>query len=395
MKSRSFTANTFSTELTSILNWWSIHSVDHDLGGFIGRIDGSNNKHLNAPKAAILNTRILWSFSAAANEGYSDHIEVCHRAYEYIVDHFMDSENGGIYWMLNAQGQPIDRKKQVYAQAFCIYAFTEYYMLTKDKRVLDQALDLFQLLESNSRDHELGGYFEAFSNDWQKLDNVRLSEKEGNDTKTMNTHLHILEAYTNLYRACTTEKVRGALEDLVDLYLKRFIDPKTGRLKLFFDEHWNENLTHHSPGHEIESCWLLNEASHVLADQTRRQRTQEIGIVVAKKVLNHGVDNNGSIINEILLDGGYDDQRDWWPQAEGVIGFYDAYDLSKEKVFLEAAQKCWSFIDKNIIDHTNGEWYWAAASGGTPITSENKLGPWKAPYHNTRMCLEMIKRLEE
>jgi mannobiose 2-epimerase len=394
MTHKEFNISAFEKELHKILNWWISHVNEKNATGFIGQIDGTNIKHPDHPRSVILNARILWSFSAAARLGNKEYLEIANKSFLYFSKHFLDHRYGGLYWMVDKGGNKIDGKKQVYAQAFGIYAFTEYYLFTNNDEALEKAISIFDLLEKHARDPIHGGYWEAFSEDWKPIKEVALSEKEGNDTKTMNTHLHILECYTNLYRSLKIEKIKAALENLITLYLDKFIAPENARLKLFFDNEWDENINHDSFGHEIESAWLLNEASEILGNESLIKVTKEIGQKIALRVLKQGYSPQGGIYNERSLLGQYEEIYDWWPQAEAVIGFYDAYQNSGNDAHLKAAQKSWEFINKYIIDHEKGEWYWASDSNGSPIITEDKAGPWKAPYHNSRMCMEMIKRIK-
>ena len=389
-----FKTSSFKRELNNILTWWAREMLDHEQDGFIGRVDANGVKYPKSEKAVILNTRILWTFSAAWNAGFRDHEEICHASFQYIINHFVDQVNGGLFWMLDYQGHPINKRKQVYAQAFGIYALTEYHKAFNNQEALYLAVSIFKLLEEHALDPIHGGYLEAFGETWNQIEDVRLSSKDENDLKTMNTHLHILEAYTNLYRYHKDKDFEKALQNLVKTYVHQFIDNKTKRLKLFFDEKWNENINHHSFGHEIESVWLIHEAVEVLDDHELLEWVKEFTIPMAHRVLMEGMSPLGGIFNEKGLDGHYDGKKDWWPQAEAVIGFFDAWQKTQNIFFLEASKSCWEFIQQFIIDQEKGEWHWGVEGANELQIEEDKAGPWKAPYHNARMCLEMIRRLD-
>ncbi|MCB0645871.1 MAG: AGE family epimerase/isomerase [Saprospiraceae bacterium] len=388
-----FHAEAFEKELEELLTWWSGHMPDPENGGFWGKIRGNNQVEKYADKGIILNARILWFFSAACNLGYSQYRPWADKAFEYLMAHFADKEFGGVYWMVDCHGGLLNGKKQSYAQAFALYAATEYYQLCGMESSLALAMQLFYKLEDEAKDPFQGGYIEALDQQWQAMKNVALSEKEEDDVKTMNTHLHILEAYTNLARAFHNEKVMSALDELIRLYIKWFIDGETGRLKLFFDLDWNERVSHTSYGHEIETAWLLNEACKVCGNPELTAQAKDLGLKIAKRVLTGGRDEKAAIYNEKYSDGHFHHQRDWWPQAEGVVGFFDAYQQNYNEAFLLAAEDLWTYIQLYFKDFQNGEWYWAVNEDGTPDTSQDKAGPWKAPYHNGRMCIEMIRRL--
>ncbi|MBL7781712.1 MAG: AGE family epimerase/isomerase [Saprospiraceae bacterium] len=388
-------------ELYDILHWWASKMPDHEHGGFYGRIDGTGLLHGQSDKSVILNTRILWTFSAAALQtGKTAYREVADRAYHYILDYFWDAQYGGVYWMLDYKGHPSQDKKQVYAQAFAMYAFSEYYRLTQDETALQKARTLFDLMERHSLDKMRGGYFEAFSRDWQLIADLRLSDKDANEAKTMNTHLHVLEAYANLLRAAPSQPVEAALKALILLFLDRFIDPQTAHLRLFFDEYWNLKSEEISFGHDIETSWLLCDAAQVLGAKSLIKRTRQAAVQVAEACLQEGTDpqNGGMYYTAHPQHGITHPQKDWWPQAEAVLGYLNAWEISGAPHFLEAAGRSWQFIIRHLRDTNQGEWYWAISPEGLPDTQNDKAGPWKCPYHNGRACMQIeyiFKRLSE
>lgn len=383
-------------ELTkNILPFWMERMVDEKNGGFFGQINGENKLVSEAPKGGILNARILWTFSSAVlNLKNSQYLKFPERAKNYILNHFFDAENGGTYWMLHADGTPADTKKQIYSQAFFIYALTELHRASGDEECLSKAKDLFHLIEKHSFDSEKNGYFEAYSRDWQLLDDLRLSEKDANEKKTMNTHLHILEAYTNLYRVWKDENLEKQLQNLIELFLTKIINPRTHHLDLFFDEDWNCKSTIISYGHDIECAWLLNEAAEVLGNENLLNRVFKETLLVTE-ASSEGIQSNGGLINEKNYQTGHTDKNfDWWPQAEGMVGFFHAFQQTKNEYYALRTASLWSFIQENIIDHDGGEWFWSVTETGIKNTKDDKAGFWKCPYHNSRMCLEMIRRIE-
>lgn len=383
-------------ELThNILPFWMNKMVDEQNGGYYGQISGTNKLITDAPKGGILNARILWTFSSAAlhlkNSLYRDYAK---RAKDYAFKYFFDAENGGAYWMLNADGTPADTKKQIYCQSFFIYALVEYYRVSGDIECLDKAIELFYLIEKFSFDPFQNGYFEAYSHDWKLLEDLRLSEKDANEKKTMNTHLHILEAYTNLFRVCKDPLLEKQLKNLIDIFLEKIINQKTHHLDLFFDETWECKSTLISYGHDIEAAWLLEEAAIVLGDIPLINKVRAIVIQIADAA-SEGIQPNGSIINERNYATGHVDTNcDWWPQAEAMVGFYAAYELSKNKEYAKKTIAAWAFTKKFIIDKNEGEWHWAVSEKGIIDVNNDKAGFWKCPYHNARMCLELIMRIK-
>jgi cellobiose epimerase len=376
-------------ELESILLWWQNKMTDQQNGGFWGRIDGSGHRHEQAEKGVVLHTRILWAFSAAARStGDTRWANIAHRAFDYLVSHFLDQVHGGVFWSLDAQGKPLQTKKQVYAQAFAIYASCEYYLLTQYPRSLDLSLNLFALLEKNAFDPVNNGYFEAYTREWALLDDLRLSEKDANEAKTQNTHLHVLEAYTNLvYAAPQQEQLKAQLENLITLFLDKFI-AKAGHLQLFFDENWTLKSNTVSYGHDIEASWLIWNAANATQNQALIQRVQPYCLQLARAVLQNAVTPDGAVINEFYPDEQRrDEDRIWWVQAEAMTGFWCAYQISSDERFRQAAVQCWQYIKDKIRDPLGGEWWWRVSPAGEYDVKEDKAGFWKCPYHNSRALL--------
>lgn len=380
----------------NILPFWMTKMLDSQYGGFYGRIDGSNRVHKDADKGCVLNARILWTFSSAyrilTNPEY---LKAAERSKDYLLDHFFDKDFGGVYWLLDHKGNILDSKKQIYAQAFAIYGLTEYYRITNDKTCLDKAIDLYMLIEKQSYDDRLDGYFEAFSREWGTLDDLRLSAKDANEKKTMNTHLHVLEAYTNLYRIWKDDRLKKQLYRLINVFTDKIVDSKTFNLNMFFDENWNDKTDFVSYGHNIESSWLIYEAALVLGDETIIKKVKGICLRIAEssKV---GIMADGSMIYENFFKTGIiDSDRHWWVQAETVIGYLNAFGLSGEKEYLVISLKAWRFISDNLVDRKNGEWYWSVDKNLLPNLKEDKAGFWKCPYHDSRMCLEIIERTNQ
>ncbi|WP_429373283.1 AGE family epimerase/isomerase [Paenibacillus sp. DS2015] len=383
-------------ELTdNILGFWMKHTLDEQHGGFLGEISTDLQVTPRADKCLVLNTRILWTFSAAYRlYPNKEYLIIAKRAYDYILKYFIDLKYGGLFWMVHANGTPSDDKKQVYGQAFAIYALTEYHRATGDEVALEQAIQLFHIVETHSYDPTNKGYLEALSRDWQATDDVSLSDKDLNEKKSMNTHLHIMEAYTNLLRVWPSPLLQQKLTELIEVTLDHIINSETGHFKLFFDESWQVKSEHISYGHDIEGSWLLVEAAEVLGNVPLLKRTKEVAIQMAETTYAEGVDTDGGIINEADATGFIDTNKDWWPQAEAMVGFYNAYQLTGDSKFEQAAYRSWDFIEQYIIDHEHGEWFWSVNRAGIPNLQHAKVSAWKCPYHNGRACMEMLERLQ-
>jgi len=379
--------------VNDILPYWMERTIDNEHGGFYGRIDGENQLHPKTDKGSILNARILWTFSAAYNQFRNpQYLEIADRAFAYFIDHFIDKTQGGVYWMIDYKGNPIETKKQIYAQAFAIYGLSEYYKATKNEKALMAAKNLFHLIEHHAFDREENGYFEAYDSQWNLLEDLRLSAKDANEKKTMNTHLHILEAYTTLFQIWKDEQLQKRLKNLIVLFLDKFVNEHYG-FRLFFDEHWNSKSDEISFGHDIEGSWLLQEAAEVLDDKPLIEKTKKYANAMVDAVLINGFDNNGGLMYEATPEGIKDADKHWWPQAEAVVGLVNAWQNTSDNRYLQKSIEVWDFIKSNIIDSENGEWFFKVNKNGQPYMLEDKVGPWKCPYHNGRACLEIIKRL--
>lgn len=379
----------------NILGFWMEHTLDKEHGGFVGGIDNQLNVIPGAEKSLVLNARILWTFASAYRMyGTAEYLETAERAYDYLLKHFTDKEYGGFYWMVDALGAPTEPKKQVYGQAFAIYALSEFHHATGNPEALEIAVELFRLLEKHGYDPINKGYIEALSQEWQVTDNLMLSAKDMNEKKSMNTHLHVLEGYTGLYRVWQTEELRVKLAELIETMIDHIIDAEGQHFHLFLDEEWHVKSDIISYGHDIEGSWLLMEAAEVLGDEELIQRVHKIAVSMADAALAEGIDTDGGIWNESGPEGLLSKDKDWWPQAEAVVGFYNAYQLTGDSRFLDASRAAWVFIDKYIVDHNLGEWVWGVDEHLQPVAHEPKVSAWKCPYHNSRACFEMIARIQ-
>ena len=382
----------FETELTTnILPFWINKTQDNENGGFYGRIDGNDVIYKEANKGAIMNARILWTFSVAYRMFKQPvYLEMATRAYNYLNEFFIDTMWGGVFWELDSAGNPINRKKQLYAQAFALFGYSEYYRTTGEEFALEQAKEIFLLLDQ-CYDRNLGGYFEAFSDKWSYIEDMRLSKKDANERKTMNTHLHIMESFTNLCCVWDDERVKKALENIINTFTERILDKQTNHLNLFFDKNWSLKSSTVSYGHDIEAAWLLYEAAKVLGKKELIDSIKEVTLKIIDASL-EGLESDGGMIYE-KTDGIVDTERHWWVQAEAVIGLMYAWKISGNITYREKAFKVWEYIKRYIIDYENGEWFWGCYPDGKPNRKDDKAGFWKCCYHNGRMCMEMINLL--
>lgn len=392
---RSFREHVESELRRDILPFWMRHAPDEQYGGFVGAIENDLTVRATAPKGAVLNARILWTFSRAYRV-YREQplLWMAERANDYLLRHFWDPDYGGVYWTVDYRGAPADTTKKIYAQAFSLYAFAEYARSAEDDDALHRALELFRLIESKAGERVHGGYVESFSRDWSPAQDQRLSEVDMDEKKSMNTNLHVLEAYTGLASTAADAPVKERLEELLEVFLTRVLDPAMRHFRMFFDEAWTPRSDHISFGHDIEGSWLLCEAADAVGSRVLRRRAEDAAIAMARAVLAEARNSDGSLSYEADSGGIIDDSRDWWPQAEGVVGFLNAFELTDEESFLQASLDCWDFIDRTMIDKTHGEWYWKVTREGMPDPSRMKVDLWKCPYHNGRMCFEVMARLD-
>lgn len=392
------TINTLRKEVTeelegNILPFWMNKMTDRERGGFYGRISGEDVLMPDEPKGAILNARILWTFSAAYRLlKKPEYLATATRAKRYLLDFFYDKQFGGIYWSVDCEGNPLDTKKQIYALGFAIYGLSEYARATGDEEALEYAIRLFEVIEKYSFDAEKNGYVEALTRDWQPIADMRLSDKDENEKKTMNTHLHILEPYANLYRVWKDGRLKTQLKNLIELFATKILDTQTYHLNLFFEDDWTNKYHLISYGHDIEASWLIHEAALVLGDETVLKQIEPVIVRIARAA-DEGLNADGSMTYERFSDKGETDRElHWWVQAENVVGHLNLYQHFGDEEALSTALRCWQFIKDKLIDRENGEWYWSRFADGSINRNDDKAGFWKCPYHNGRMCLEINER---
>ena len=379
-----------------LMPFWCGPAVDQEQGGWMGWLSNDLKSDRTQPKGLIVNSRILWAFSAVyAARRDKEFKQMADRAFDYVMNRFWDAKYGGAFWRLDDTGRVVlDDSKKTYGQAFYIYALVEYYRIAADPTALARAKELFDLIERHAHDPKFGGYIEVRRRDWSEADaDARLSDKDMNEKKSMNNHLHVLEACTNLYRAWKDARVAERLRELIRLFEQRILDQRTRHLNHFFDEEWRVRSDSYTFGHDIEATWLLCEAAEVLDDATLIRQAESIVIAMAEIVLKEGLDTDGALRYEGRAGKIIDAGKECWPQAEAVIGFLNAYQISRDEKYLKAVLRVWDFIDKRLVDRVNGDWFWRITPKGNVDSTLPKVSEWKGPYHASRMCLEAIRRL--
>lgn len=383
-----------SANLTkNLLPYWSNRMVDNVNGGFYGRIDVNNKVFPNDDKGGILNSRILWTYSSAYRIlKDTAYLRLATRAKDYILAHFIDKEFGGAYRSLNSKGEPSDTRKQTYTMSFFIYGMAEYYRATGDKEALKTAKDIFEKFEKYALDKESNGYFEVFSRDWKRTHDRLIGETTINDEKTMNTHLHLMESYANLYRVWPDKRMAERLRNLVEIFLDKIIDKKTFHLINFMDRNWNSTSKIDSYGHDIEASWLLCEAANLLKDPALLARVKEVSIKIADAA-SEGLQPDGSMDYEKDNSTGHmSSERSWWVQSENIVGYLNAFELTENEKYLDRAINCWNYTKNHLVDNKEGGWFSSVSESGIAGKGD-KGGFWVCPYHNGRMCMEVIERI--
>ena len=382
--------------LNDILPYWERNAPNPANGGIYGAVGPDNRPDASAPRGALLSSRILWTYSAAYRLTKDPAcLDMARRAKEDLDRHFYDAKNGGLVWAVKADGSILDARKIAYGQSFGIYGYSEYYRATGDRAALERAVALYRDMEAHARDRANGGYHEEFSADWKvlKARGFRASAIGSQGDKSQNVHIHILEAYTNLYRAWPDEGLRRDLCALQDVLLSKILNASTHHLTLFLSEDWQAKGNVVSYGHDIEFSWLLVESAEVLNDPARLAKAKAAALEIARVTAAEGVDKDGALWNEGGPRGVTDGSKDWWPQAEAAVGFVNAWTISGDPKYFRLSRASWNFIETRLVDRKGGEWFWGTDRAGNPETRD-KISFWKCPYHNSRACMELIARLE-
>ncbi|HEX3889674.1 MAG TPA: AGE family epimerase/isomerase [Verrucomicrobiae bacterium] len=379
-----------------IMPFWCGPALDQKNGGWMSWLSNDLKPDRTQPKGLIITTRLLWTFSAvhrAKNEGI--YHEMADRALDFVMNRFWDTKYGGAFWQIDDAGRVTDDTKKIYGEAFYIYALSEYHLAFNSPPALARAKELFELLETHAHDSKNGGYIESCRRDWTEAGpEARISAEDQDAKKSMNTSLHVLEAFANLYRVWKEPRVAARLREMIQIFQKKIIDPKTHHFHSFFDETWKVRSENYTFGHDIEGSWLLCEAAEVLDDEALLKEIRAEALRMAEVTLNEGIEPDGGLCYE--GEGGkiIDRGKEWWPQAEAIIGFINAYQLSGDEKILTAARKVWDYIEQHLVDRVHGEWFWRITPEGKVDETKPKVSEWKEPYHASRACLETLHRLK-
>ncbi|MEO6395941.1 MAG: AGE family epimerase/isomerase [Devosia sp.] len=377
----------------NILPYWLMHARNRARGGFWGEVRADTERRKSGPRGALLTSRILWTFSAAyGRDAEPAYLEMANAAYDDLMRNFRDAVHGGLFWSIGSGGETLAPHKQVYGQAFGIYGLSEYFRVTGEAAALDEAIALYRLVEAHARDRLRGGYCEALSQDWAAQEGPLPDGLKGGRTKSQDAMLHVMEAYSRLYSIWPDPGLRLDLVDLINDLIERVFDKQTAHLRMYFDEAWNARSNHFSSGHDIEFSWLLTEAAATIGDTILADRAKSVSLALAGATL-PALDADGGLVFEASPGGIVDPGRQWWSSAEAVVGFLNAYELSADLRFRDAALKAWGFVSRFLIDRRRGEWFGEIDPDGHPKRASPKIGLWKCPYHNGRACMEIVDRV--
>ncbi|MEA3463428.1 MAG: AGE family epimerase/isomerase [Bacteroidota bacterium] len=398
----------FTNELhDNILSYWIRYGVEKEGQGFYGAVDLNNRPVTGANKTSVLNARILWTFAAAAKKypgrGYE---EIAHKAFRVVIEDFADKEHGGYYMELTSDNQVANEIKHTYAQAFVIYSLARYYEFNPVTEVMDRIQEFFYFLDKKTKDPEHAGYLESFTRTWTIFEENRMADN--NEPKSMNTHLHILEAYAAVYKILKDDLVKQRLTELLEIFIHHIIR-EDGHLGIFFTKEFVETENSKgicSFGHDIEASWLIWEAAEILGDESIIAKIKPLVLKMADAVLRVGVDRDGGLFLESTRFGSHvRTNKHWWLQAENLVGFMNAFQLTGDPVYWDTVKLAWDFIDKHVIDHEGGEWFTKVNRLGKAYLIEPeddpspfyrndwKIDPWKCPYHNGRAMIELSNRI--
>ena len=378
-----------------ILPFWCGPALDREHGGWMAWLSNDLKPDRTKPKGLIIHSRILWTFSAVHQVKPEPlYRKMAERAFDFTMNKFWDTQHGGAFWRLDDRGNVIDDAKKTYGQAFYIYALAEFHRAFGSRVALERAQELFGLIERYAHDARFGGYVEVCRRDWSEAGpEARLSEKDLAEKKSMNNHLHVLEAYSNLHHVWPEPRVAERLRELIELFLTRILDARTRHFHHFFDDQWRVRSDTYTFGHDIEGSWLLCEAAEALGDAALLARVRVAALRMAEAVRDEGLDADGGLWYEGRAGEIIDRGKECWPQAEALVGFLNAFELTGDVKCLEAAWRVWHFIAQNIVDRVHGEWFWRINPDGRPDPSLPKVSEWKGPYHASRACLETLRRL--
>jgi len=376
-----------------IIPFWLKNVLDFESNGFNGIVLPNLVIKKDAEKGLLMAARALWLFSRAYSlKNNDDYIKAAKLLYDYLQRYFLDSVHGGYYWLLNYKGEPLDETKKAYGQAFALYALSEYASVSHDNNALEAAHSLFLLMEEKFRDREYGAYIESGLRDFSENPVMKLSDREPAAVKTMNTNLHVMEALANYALHFPSDNVLAALKDETDSFIDNILLP-AGHLGMFFNREWEPLNDRISYGHDIEAAWLLTEAAHLTKDKELIEKAAKASVFLSRTAVYEAFDKDGGITCEGDSHGHHEGFKEWWMQAEAIVGFINAFELTNKMIYLEKALSLWDYCKKKLIS-PEGEWYFYINKDGTTDKTKELAGPWKCPYHTGRACMEVTRRVD-
>jgi len=397
-----------------LLPFWTSRMKDEKNGGYLTHFDEQGNDTGEDEKSLIAQARCLYTLSSAHRAGYGNGelAELAKHGADFIIDKMWDDEFGGFYWMMDRKGNVKIDEKIIYGHSFAIYSLSEYYLATGDERGIEYARKVFDLIQKYCTDTMYGGYWEMFHRDWT----LKGPGSAGGDRKTLDVHMHLMEAFTTLYEATGEDVHRRKLLEVIDILLNRINHPeyKTGIPQFYkdwtiapqikFDIIWGwdrfsedgqkGNATDNTCfGHNAEFAWLLNHALEILKDD--KDEYLDLFRIIYDHTVDNGIDREyGGVFVEGPHSGGvYDREKEFWQQAEVLIGMLDGVILLNDEKYWDAYKNVHRFVFDKVINKEVGEWYPLLTRKGEPIWTH--MGhSWKINYHTVRAMVQSIKRLD-
>ena len=401
--------------VNELLPFWSSRMKDDINGGYLTHFDQKGNDTGEDEKSLIAQTRCLYTASSVCRAGYNkdEFLSLATHGFDFLTKKMWDPEYGGFFWMMDRKGNLKTDKKIIYGHSFAIYSLSEYTLATGDPRGVEYAEKVFDLLQKYCVDTMFGGYWEMFHRDWILCG----PGSEGGDRKTLDVHMHLMEAYTTLYECTGKDVHRRKLIEIIEILLHRIIHPvfKTGIPQFYkdwtvapqikFDIIWGwdrfseegqkGNATDNTCyGHNAEFAWLLKHALEVLKKDI--EGYSELFKIILDHTVENGIDNEfGGVYVEGPHSGGvYDREKEFWQQAEVLTAMLDGVLLFGDDRYWEAYKNVHRFVFDKVVNKGVGEWFPLLTRRGEPVWTH--MGhSWKINYHTVRAMIQSIRRMNE
>lgn len=397
-----------------VIDFWYPRSIDDEHGGFILSYDDEGAFAGNDAKMIVTQARMTWFFARLTRTDVvdGDYTDAADHGFAFLRDAMWDDDHGGFYWEVDRRGTVRKPRKHLYGQAFGLYALAEYYRVTGNEQALDLAGDLFEVIDDVAKDHQNGGYHEYFEPDWEQVTEGTTylatiepdwSPKESGESvldptlKLMNTHLHLLEAFTTYYRVTGDETVRERLHELLTILTNTVVRKDRPACTDKYDPDWTPKLDDAdfrvvSYGHDVENVWLTMEASEALDVPTRLFADLYDGLFDYSLEYGYDDQNGGFYFFGPLGEHATNRIKAWWVQAEAMTSALRMYEATGEDVYRNVFEETYDFIEQYHVDETHGEWHSGVDETLEPVG--RKGAEYKGAYHDGRALIECIETLE-